>query len=75
MIKTLKKHGNSHALVIEKPIMEQMGIDESSLLNVTVQGNNLVVSPTNVGVGPERLLPIVEEIHKRYGDVLKRLAE
>ncbi|TSA03743.1 MAG: AbrB/MazE/SpoVT family DNA-binding domain-containing protein, partial [Nitrospiraceae bacterium] len=26
MIKTLKKHGNSMALVIEKPIMEALGI-------------------------------------------------
>ena len=52
MIKTLKKHGNSVALVIEKPMMEALGITEETPLQVTVSGNALVVTPANVGVGP-----------------------
>ena len=50
MIKTLKKHGNSMALVIEKPMMEALGITEETPLQVTVNGNALVVTPANVGV-------------------------
>lgn len=30
MIKTLQKHGNSMALVIEKPMMEALGIKEDT---------------------------------------------
>ena len=75
MIKTLKKHGNSMALVIEKPMMEALGITEETPLQVTVSGNALVVTPANVGVGPERMKAVIKEIRKRYGPMLKRLAD
>ena len=75
MIKTLKKHGNSMALVIEKPMMEALGITEETPLQVTVSGNALVVTPANVGVGPERIKVVIKEIRKRYGPMLKRLAD
>lgn len=75
MIKTLKKHGNSMALVIEKPMMEALGITEETPLQVTVNGNALVVTPANVGVGPERMKIAIKGIRKRYGPMLKRLAD
>jgi antitoxin component of MazEF toxin-antitoxin module len=75
MIKMLKKHGNSMALVIEKPMMEALGITEETPLQVTVSGNALVVTPANVGVGPERMRTVIKEIRKRYGPMLKRLAD
>ncbi len=75
MIKTLKKHGNSMALVIERPTMEALGITEETPLQVTVNGNALVVTPANVGVGPERMKVVIKEIRKRYGQMLKRLAD
>ena len=75
MIKMLKKHGNSMALVIEKPMMEALGITEETPLQVTVNGNALVVTPANVGVGPERMKTVIKQIRKRYGPMLKRLAD
>ena len=75
MIKRLKKHGNSMALVIEKPMMEALGITEETPLQLTVNGNALVVTPANVGVGPERMKVVIKEIRKRYGPMLKRLAD
>ena len=75
MIKTLKRHGNSMALVIEKPMMEALGSTEETPLQVTVNGNALVVTPANVGVGPERMKAITKELRKRYGPMLKRLAD
>ena len=75
MIKMLKKHGNSMALVIEKPMMEALGITEETPLQLTVNGNALVVTPAIVGVGPERMKAVIKEIRKRYGPMLKRLAD
>jgi antitoxin component of MazEF toxin-antitoxin module len=75
MIKRLQKHGNSVALIIEKPVMEALGITEATPLQVTVSGNALVVTPANVGVGPERMKGIIRDIRKRYGPMLKRLAD
>jgi len=75
MIKRLQKHGNSVALIIEKPVMEALGITEATPLQVTVSGNALVVTPANVGVGPERMKGIIKDIRKKYGPMLKRLAD
>ncbi len=75
MIKRLQKHGNSVALVIEKPVMEALGITEATPLQVTVNGNALVITPANVGVGPERMKEIIKDIRKKYGPMLKRLAD
>ena len=75
MIKTLKRHGNSIALVIEKPMMEALGITEEMPFQVTVSGNALVVTPANVGVGPERMKAMAKDLRERYGPMLKRLAD
>jgi antitoxin component of MazEF toxin-antitoxin module len=75
MIKTLKKHGNSMALVIEKPLMEALGIQADTPLQVTMNGNTLMVTPTNVGVPAERLKRVIKDLRKRYGPMLKRLAD
>jgi len=75
MVKTLQKHGNSHALVIDKALMEVLGIDADSPLEVTVSGNSLIVTPVHVGVGRERIAQEIEDLRPRYGDMLERLAE
>lgn len=75
MIKTLQKHGNSRALVLDKPLLEALGIDEQTELQITISGNSLIVTPVHVGVGPDRVAEMVAELRPRYGDMLKRLAE
>ncbi len=75
MIKTLQKHGNSMALVIEKPMMEAIGINEDTPLQITLSGNALVITPANVGVGRKRIEESLKKMRRRYGPMLKRLAD
>jgi antitoxin component of MazEF toxin-antitoxin module len=75
MVKTLQKHGNSQALVIEKPLMEALGIDSDTPLQVTVSGNSLVVTPVHVGIGREKVSEVIDKLRPEYGDMLRRLAE
>jgi antitoxin component of MazEF toxin-antitoxin module len=75
MIKTLQKHGNSQALVIDKALMEAMGITPETPLQVTVSGNSLVITPANVGVGREKVAASIGKLRPRYGGMLKKLAE
>ena len=75
MVKTLQKHGNSHALVIDRALMEATGIEADSPLEVTVSGNSLIVTPVHAGLGRERIARELEELRPRYGEMLKRLAE
>lgn len=45
MQKKLVKHGNSLALVIEKPILDLLGADADTLFEITTDGQALVLCP------------------------------
>ena len=75
MIKTLARHGNSHALVVDRPTMAALGIAPETPLQVTVTGDSLVITRADVGLDPKSLEEHTREIRGRYGRVLKRLAE
>ena len=75
MIKTLTKLGNSHALVIDKPLLEALGIDVDTPLQLTVSGNSLIVTPAKVGVGREAVAESIKKLRPRYGKMLRKLAE
>jgi antitoxin component of MazEF toxin-antitoxin module len=45
MIKKLSAVGNSLGIVIEKPILELLKIDRDTELEVTTDGNRLVLEP------------------------------
>jgi antitoxin component of MazEF toxin-antitoxin module len=74
MIRTLQKHGNSHALVIEKALMDQLGIDACTPVQLTVTGRTLTITPVNVGLGHERVKELMGQVRARYGRALKDLA-
>jgi len=75
MIKTLQKHGNSHALVIDKALMEALGIDEDTPLQVTLNGTTIVVTPVEVGLGEDVVAEAISGLRPKYARMLKRLAE
>lgn len=75
MIKTLAKHGNSHALIIDKTLMEQLGITPDTPLQLTVTGDGLNVRAANVGIGDQEVARLMEQVRAQYGDALRRLAE
>ena len=45
MIKKLIRHGNSAALVIDKPILELLNASFDTPFEVTTDGKNLILSP------------------------------
>jgi len=74
MVKNLTKHGNSQALVIDRTIMELMGIDHDTPLELRVSGQNLIVSPVQQVVPDEAFDKAADEVFERYDDMLRRLA-
>lgn len=75
MIKKLQKHGNSQALVIEKSLLDALGIDSNTQLAISVSGQSLIVTPVNVGFGGEAVAASLEKLRPRYGQMLRNLAE
>lgn len=74
MIKKLTKHGNSYALVIERPIMELLKINEKSALYVTTDGRNLIISPAEDTKKQAAFDSALKEVNRKYGNALKRLS-
>jgi antitoxin component of MazEF toxin-antitoxin module len=75
MVKRLIQHGNSAALVIDKPIMEILNITNETAFELSTDGRNLILSP-QVNFSQEKdVLQSLEKINKKYGTVLKQLGE
>jgi antitoxin MazE len=75
MVKKLIQHGNSVALVIDKPIMEILKITNETVFELSTDGKNLILSPQIENNQEETIIHSLEKINKRYGTVLKRLGE
>lgn len=75
MIKNLCKHGNSLALVIDRPILELLGIDEHTSLEISTDGESLVIAPVRDEQRRKRFEEALASSNERYGGALKRLAE
>ena len=74
--KKLTKHGNSYALVIERPILELLGINSDTLLEIsTPDGASIVITPVKDKIQHKRFSSSLKKINKKYGGALKRLAE
>lgn len=74
MVKKLTKTGNSLALVLDKPILERLRIDVNTPLEVSTDGEVIVISPVRNSRRTARLKRIVEEAHRQYGGLFRRLA-
>ena len=75
MRKKLTRTGNSLALVLDKPMLDQAGIDADTPLEVSTDGSVIVISPVRDKRRTAKLKKIVTEAHARYGGVFRRLAE
>jgi antitoxin component of MazEF toxin-antitoxin module len=75
MIKKLIQHGNSAALVIDKPIMEMLHITNETFFELSTDGKNIILSPQNIISQENNILELLGKINKKYGNVLKRLGE
>ena len=76
MVKTLRRVGNSNALLLDKPIMELLGMTAGSQVNLTVTNGALVVTPVNPApVTPDKFQACLDRVVSEWGEVLERLAK
>lgn len=75
MVKRLTKHGNSLALVIDRGVLDLLEIDADTPLSVTTDGKCLIVTPVRDPEREKLFRAALEEGNRRYGKMLKRLAD
>ncbi len=75
MVKRLTTHGNSSALIIEKPILDLLGIGPKTLLEIATDGKNLIVSPVNDAGRAKKIQAALDKVNRQHAKTLKKLAE
>jgi antitoxin component of MazEF toxin-antitoxin module len=75
MIKTLTRTGNSLALVLDKALLEATGIDADTLLEVSTNGDVILVSPVRSRKRTARLKRIMAELDEAHAGAFRRLAQ
>jgi antitoxin MazE len=75
IVQKLTKHGNSLALVIDRPILELLNIDPETLLDVSTDGKQLIVAPAKPSARRKRFEAAQDMAHKRYGKAFQKLAQ
>ncbi len=76
MTKKLVQHGNSFALVIDKPILELLNIDSDTTLEIKTDGINLIITP-KISEKPsvsKRVKASLNKINQKHSKTLKKLA-
>lgn len=75
MVKHLTRHGNSAALVIDKPVLELLHITTRTPLELVTDGRSLIISPIRGGKRSQWFRAALEAVNRRHGRTLKALAE
>ena len=85
MVKTLSRHGNSLALIIDKPILELLNITEKTKLKLSTDGASIFIKPLGAEQPQEKknhtvsqdpkLQKSYEKLVERYAEDLKKLAK
>ena len=82
MIKKLTKHGNSHALIIDKPILKLLNIKDNTKLEIRIEDNSLIITPvqrktatTKKVSSDKKMQKILEEALEKYDKTFRKLAK
>jgi antitoxin MazE len=73
MMKKLSAVGNSLGIVIEKPILELLDIDRETELEMTTDGQRLIIQP--IRQRRKRVLASAKKIMDAHDKTFRKLAE
>lgn len=74
MVKSLTRHGNSLALVIDRPILDLLRIDPDTPLDVSTDGKKLIIARAKPSARRDKFDAAQQTAHKRYGNAFRELA-
>lgn len=75
MRKNLTVIGNSLGLIIEKPILDILGISRDTELEMKTDGRRLVIEPVEADSQKERVRSISRKLIKSHEKTFRKLAE
>lgn len=74
MTKKLVQHGNSAALILDKPILELLHVTMDTPLEISTDGKSIVVSPVT-SHSEDDFVASLSSINARFSRTLQKLAK
>jgi antitoxin MazE len=75
MKKKLSVVGNSLGVLIEKPILELLKIDRDTEIEMTTDGNRLILEPVRSEDRKRRITEIHDKVMKKHDSTFRKLAK
>jgi antitoxin component of MazEF toxin-antitoxin module len=75
MVKYLTQHGNSAALVIDKPIMELLNIQIGTPLEISTDGKSLFISPVTDLAREKKFRKALAKVSTKHAKTFFKLAK
>ncbi len=75
MVKKLTKHGNSLALIIDRPILDLLKIDVETALDISTDGEHLIIGAAKPSARRAKFEKAQAQAHKQYKNTFQKLAE
>ena len=75
MKKSLTRTGNSVALVLDKPLLEQLGLEAGGEVELSTNGDVLIVTPIRTQSREKRFRRSAEKVVAQYSGLFERLAK
>ena len=76
LIKKLTKHGNSYSLIIDRVLIDLLGIDPSTPLEIsTADGQSLLITPVRDENRNKEFEEKLSKVNEKYNKALKNLAK
>ena len=75
MIKNFVRHGNSWALVIDRPILDLLKIRPEDPVEISTDGTTMIVSPVRTISHKARVASARAKVNARHKNAFQKLAE
>lgn len=75
MKKNLTVVGNSLGIIIEKPILDLLGINKETLLEMITDGQRLIIEPVKTADRTARVRAATKRVMKNHDATLRKLAK
>ena len=75
MRKRLTKIGNRLGIVLDRPLLERLGVDAETDLEVSTDGSVILISPVRSKHRDAKLKRVTDRIFDAYAGAFKKLGE
>ncbi len=75
MIKKLSTVGNSLGLIIERPLLDLLNITQDTPLEVTTDGEALIIRPAKKQSQTDRVMAAADELMDAHEETFRKLAK